>query len=158
MRTERELEALIRSHSYMVRSAARAFGGRLAEDPDLIQCGMIGLWRAAREWDGERDFHPMAKVCIRHAMVDHLRKIRNWEEPVDLTGEGEGLAGCRCDTPDEGDITRAICRTFPAGSRERAVLRGLLVGESKESLARRWATNRKQVAALARRAWKEVDL
>lgn len=158
MRTERELEQLILEHRYMVRPAARAFGGRLADDPDLLQCGMIGLWHAARIWDGERPFPPLAKVCIRHAMVDHLRQVCRWEQTVDLSGDGEEKAGFACDSPDEVEIDRAICAAFPRGSAEREVLRGLLEGRSKEYLARRYGTTRKRLTGMARRAWGRVDL
>ena len=158
MRTEQELERLILQHRYMIKPAARVYGGRLADDPDLLQCGMIGLWRAAQEWDGKRPFRPLAKVCIRHAMVDHLRRMRRWEETVDLSGEAERMAGAAWDTPDEQALDKAICEAYPAGSGERAVLRGLLSGRSKESIARRCGTTRKQVTVMAKEAWEKVDV
>jgi RNA polymerase sigma factor (sigma-70 family) len=34
---------------------------------------MIGLWNAAREWDGKRNFPPFACACIRNAMRNYLR-------------------------------------------------------------------------------------
>jgi len=158
MRTEQELEQLILEHRYMIITAARAVGGRLADDPDLLQCGMIGLWRAAEQWDGERPFRPLAKVCIRHAMVDHLRMVSRWEEAVDLSGDGESRAGAAWETRDEDNLDRAICDAFPPGSTERGVLRGLLAGRSKEYLARRYGTTRKRLSRMARSAWERVDL
>jgi len=68
------------------------------------------------------------------------------------------MAGAVWDSPDERAINRAICAAHPPGSGERAVLRGLLAGRSKESLARRYGTTRKQVTVLAREAWKRVDV
>jgi RNA polymerase sigma factor (sigma-70 family) len=140
-------DELILENLYLVNSVARKFG-ELANDDDVIQCGRIGLWQAAEKWDGKREFKSFAKVCIRHAIIDHLRGIQRWESPIDTFDE--------VGVEDEWDIVGAIRNTFKTGSREREILLGLLKGISKQDLADRFGISRRTVTAIARKAWEEL--
>ena len=137
-------EKLILDNLYLVTIVARKFG-ELANDDDVIQCGRIGLWQAAEKWDGKREFKPFAKVCIRHAIIDHLRGTQRWESPVDSFDD--------VGAEDEWDVAGAIKETFPAGTPEREILLGLLRGIPKQDLADRFGISRKKVLAIARKAW-----
>lgn len=98
------INELIRQHEGLVRVVAfRSFSGH-TRDEDLFQCGMIGLWNAAREWDGKRNFSPFACACIRNAMRNYLRDktkmpiledIEEWdagEEQEEITAQSSILS------------------------------------------------------------------
>ncbi len=75
---QRDTEALIRSHSQLVRRIAWHVHSRMSsviEVADLVQIGMIALVEAARTFE-ERGiaFAPYATMRIRGAMIDQLRK------------------------------------------------------------------------------------
>ena len=148
-RSQAEIEALIQAHRGLVTAIAARFGD-LSRDPDLLQCGMIGLWRAAECWDGEHPFPALASVCIRNAMYSHLRQVSRWEPPVaEFTEEG---------APDAGDLSRAVRERYAPGSRERLILLGLLEGKTKKELARQLGLSPAVVSALARTAWRRLEL
>lgn len=133
-----QVEALLRAYRPLVYARARRFGPRMAKDEDLLQCGMIGLWRAAERWDGVTPFPALATPCIDHAMVDHLR----W-----LARKPRTAAADPADLPSRFLVTHtdfsaveyrlAICQTLPPDSEERRLLLELLDGASLGELARR---------------------
>lgn len=141
-------EKLICANLHLVRKVASSFGSA-GRDPDVIQCGRIGLWYAAEIWDGERDFQALAKVCIRNAMINHLKKVRRWETPVDVFDD--------VGAEDERDLVGAIKQTFPAGSRERDILISLLKGTKKRDLAERYGVSNKVITRIAADAWAELE-
>ena len=59
----------------MVRSKATALYLVGADKEDLIQEGMIGLFKAIREYDASRDasFHTFAGTCIRNRLYSVLK-------------------------------------------------------------------------------------
>ena len=64
------MDHLMMKYKAMVRKKARAmylFGG---ENEDLIQEGMIGLFKAVRDYDTEQEvsFGSFARLCIRRQM------------------------------------------------------------------------------------------
>ncbi len=148
-----DVERLIEAHKGLVNAVGRGFG-RLANDPDLLQCGMIGLWRAAEHWDGQRPFAPYAMACIRNAMYSYLRQIARWEPPVDQSAAEVWGA-----VPPEEDGTvpllgriRAAC----GNSREGLVLSALACGVSKQAVAAALGINTYQVTRLAQKGWKRL--
>lgn len=141
-------EELIRANLHLVHKVAKSFG-TAGRDQDMIQCGRIGLWRAAERWDGERDFKPLAKKCIRNAMLNHLRQVRHWEPAVDIF-EDVGAE-------DERDLVGAIKHTFGSGSIERDVLISLLKGTPKQDLADKYGVSRKTITRIAADAWEELS-
>lgn len=155
--TPEQVEQLIEAHRALVDEQARRFGA-LAHDPDLLQCGMIGLWRAAEHWDGVRPFPALARTCIRNAMLSHLRTLQRWgptpdpaarPEPEDPTaGEDQRL--------DRLDLTARIRAAFPGSSVEGYVLLALSHGVSKCAVAAALGMDTYQVTKLARKAWKKI--
>jgi RNA polymerase sigma factor FliA len=80
MRTETEVEQLVREHQglvrYMVeRVRRRCFVGDM-EHGDLISWGMLGLLQAARIWDPERacSFSTLACVTIERRILRGVRR------------------------------------------------------------------------------------
>jgi RNA polymerase sigma factor (sigma-70 family) len=141
-------EELIRANLSLVRRVAASFG-RLGNDPDVRQCGLIGLWRAAEKWDGERDFKAFAKVCIRNAIINHLKQVQRWEPAVDKFDD--------LGAEDERDLVGAITKTFPSGSKEREILLMLLHNVSKQEIADHYGVSRKTITRIAIEAWEELE-
>ena len=71
-------EELLRRHSGLVRSCARHYFLVGGETEDLIQEGMIGLCRAIRNYDGDREggrsFKNFAYLCISRQILDAVKK------------------------------------------------------------------------------------
>ena len=71
-------EELLRRYSGLVRSCARRYFLVGGETEDLIQEGMIGLCRAIRNYDGEREgcssFKNFAYLCISRQILDAVKK------------------------------------------------------------------------------------
>jgi RNA polymerase sigma factor (sigma-70 family) len=68
-----EIERLIRTHYDLVKMTARRCFPRHFGDEDMLQCGLIGLWEAARRWNGRGDFLPLARRCGLNNMKDYVR-------------------------------------------------------------------------------------
>ena len=72
---DRALDALLRRHAGLVRGAARSYFLPGADHDDLLQEGMIGLYRAVREYDEARlsSFAPFARLCVERQLVSAVR-------------------------------------------------------------------------------------
>lgn len=73
------LEQLVTEHASLVKRIAHHLKGRLPDSvqvDDLIQSGMIGLFEAAKNYDGSKGatFETYAGIRIRGAMLDEVRK------------------------------------------------------------------------------------
>ncbi len=68
-------ELLLDRYKGMVREIARAYYLVGAEGDDVIQEGMIGLYKAVRGYDRERDasFSTFATLCVRRQIVSAVR-------------------------------------------------------------------------------------
>lgn len=141
-------EELIRANLHLVHKVAQSIGSS-GKDQDVIQCGRIGLWRAAERWDGERDFGPLARACIKNAMLNHLRQVSRWEPAVEVF-EDVGAE-------DERDLVGAIKHSFKKGSMERDILLSLLRGTPKQELAEKYGVSRKTITRIAAAAWEELS-
>lgn len=151
------VEARIRDNLPLVYAvAARAFP-KLQDDPDLIQCGRIGLWQAAGRWDGQRPFAPYACSSIHNAMCRWLRSLhRQGGDPLPLP-EQQGETWDEL-LVDELGLRQRIASAWPRDSLEYHVLNRLADGEAKEELAARLGCSTWALTRLARRAWQRVPL
>lgn len=154
-----EIDFLIEQHQSLVpRVAARSFPS-LSRDPDLLQCGLIGLWRAAQTWDGERPFPPYARRCILNAMRNYTRdknRITIHELPAAAPPLSRGdLEECAAARLDLGDRIR---RAWPPNSRERYILTALAAGASKRAVAAALGVDTYTVTRTARRAAEKLHL
>ncbi|MDP4109537.1 MAG: sigma-70 family RNA polymerase sigma factor [Bacillota bacterium] len=68
-------EELIRRYSRMVRSFARPYFLAGGDSEDLIQEGMIGLLKAIREYDPEKQasFNTFATICVKRQLISAIR-------------------------------------------------------------------------------------
>ena len=91
------VEELFRRHKGLVRSCARRYFLIGGETEDLIQEGMLGLYRAIESYDGEREggssFKNFAYLCITRRILDAVKKAaRSSGETQPLSLE-TGMAG-----------------------------------------------------------------
>lgn len=142
--------ALIEKHSGMVEAVARRRFPTRSQDPDLLQCGMIGLWNAAERWDGARPFPPFAMTCIRNAMYNHLRTLKPAEGPIPDDLPSPGTEDERL---DRLDLLARIDAAWPPNSRERLILVALASGVSKAALAASLGTDTYHIQKTALRAY-----
>lgn len=146
------MDNLLEQHAPLVKKTAWSVSSAAARDEDALQQGLIGLWEAAKLWDGTRPFEPLARRCIRNNIIDYLRRKK--EDPEELP---EDLAA-----PEEVDdetvqeLRARICRLFPRRSRERKILLSLLAGKEKSDIAARLGVSRSTVQRTARRAWERM--
>lgn len=72
------IEELFRRHKGLVRSCARRYFLIGGETDDLLQEGMLGLYRAIEGYDGEREggssFKNFAYLCISRRILDAVKK------------------------------------------------------------------------------------
>ena len=68
-------ETLVTRYNQLVRSCARPFFLVGGDSEDLIQEGMVGLLKAIREYDAEKEasFRTFAEICIRNRLFSVLR-------------------------------------------------------------------------------------
>ncbi len=73
------VEELLRRHAGLVRGCARRYFLVGGETEDLIQEGMIGLYRAAFSYDAEREtgrsFKNFAYLCVTRQILDEVKKV-----------------------------------------------------------------------------------
>lgn len=88
---EEAMEELFRRHSGLVRSCARRYFLIGGETEDLIQEGMLGLYRAIGSYDGEREdcssFKNFAYLCISRQILDAVKRAsKGGAEAIPLNG------------------------------------------------------------------------
>lgn len=78
-------ETLAARYNRLVRTCARPFFLAGGDSEDLIQEGMLGLLKAVREYDAEKEasFHTFAEICIRSRLHSALRaSARGKQQPL----------------------------------------------------------------------------
>lgn len=147
------IDGIVERNAHLVKRVAWSVSASAAHDEDALQHGLIGLWEAAKRWDGKRPFEPLARRCIRNNIIDYLRKKRVEEEelPDDLAAPEEPW-----DEESTQELRERICSLFPHRSQERKILLSLLAGKKKDAIAARLGVSRSTVQHTARRAWEMV--
>jgi RNA polymerase sporulation-specific sigma factor len=79
---QQALEGLLKRHQGMVKAIARSFDVGAEEREDLLQEGMIGLWKAVQAFQQDRGakFLTLARVTVRRQMISALPKVSSWPE------------------------------------------------------------------------------
>ena len=69
-------EYIMNKYKNLVRSKAHAYFIMGAEAEDLLQEGMIGLFKAIRDYDKEKNdsFYAFAVMCIRRQLISALKR------------------------------------------------------------------------------------
>lgn len=89
------VEELLNENMRLVYFVMRRQFSSLAGDQDLIQEGLIGLWKACLSYDGREGvkFSSFAIPCIRNAILMELRKRRRAPAAISLDaplGDSDG--------------------------------------------------------------------
>lgn len=67
------------------------------DDEDIVQCGMLGLCKAADKWeDGKSQFSTFACKCIRNEIAMEFRKRAKHQGVLSLDYEVDGDDGDKC--------------------------------------------------------------
>lgn len=151
------VDDLLKENMHLVKKVVRRYFPRYSQDEDLTQCGLIGLWEAAKHWDGRGEFAPYAILCIRHNMIDYIRagrKMVQLEEPLqdNIPEQGSEMQ----DDPDGLHLLKEIKTAWPEQSRERKMLILLMSGISKREACKRLGVSRQTGSRIAKRAWGKV--
>ncbi len=126
------VELLIHRYMPLVYKLARRMWPQDPRDEDLLQCGVIGLWRAAEAWDQTRPFGPLARRYAMGEMADHLRRMNKGPRTVPLEDRPEAL-----ETDFTGvELASDVKRLYPEGSRPRALALAVLDGQPLSEAAR----------------------
>lgn len=130
-----QAEHLVIRYKWLVRMTARRFFPRQLQDQDLLQCGLIGLWEAARSWSGRGDFTAYARYSVLNNMKDHIRTVYKAAPPPAYGRRLKQAESCEDKIIDRLDTAARIKRSWPENSRERFVLLALMNGVSKQAVA-----------------------
>jgi RNA polymerase sporulation-specific sigma factor len=103
---ERAMDDILKQYSVLVRKRANGLYLMGADRDDLIQEGMIGLFKAVLSYDenNEASFHTFASLCVDRQMISAIRaanrkKHKILNEYVSLSGAKDGD-----NEPIEGDM------------------------------------------------------
>lgn len=148
-----ESDSMVERYRPLVDRVARSVSPNCAEDDDALQSGLIGLWEAAQRWDGNRPFEPLANTCIRHNIIDYLRRQPKPQEELK-----EDYAEAEAEEADsKEDLEKRIRSAFARRSREYIVLHSLLRGKTKEQIADKLGVSKRTIDRIAKKAWAELQ-
>src|SRR5687767_8516463 len=116
------LDALIRRYTGFVRLKASSYFLAGGEGDDLIQEGLIGLYKAVRDYrsDKETSFRSFAELCITRQIITAIKTATRFkhsplnsyvsfsQSPAGQDMDGECTLGDAL--PGPGEIGRASCR------------------------------------------------
>jgi RNA polymerase sigma factor (sigma-70 family) len=156
-RGREEIERLIRTHYDLVKMTARRCFPRHFGDEDMLQCGLIGLWEAARRWNGRGDFLPLARRCVLNNMKDYVRAENRAAAIAARYREQRACPPRRSAPAGARDQERLVRRVWPADSRERLVLLALIRGESPRAAAARLGLDARAFRRLVLRGAKRLE-
>ena len=151
----------------LVIAVARRKFPAMAGDEDLLQCGLIGLWRARESFQPEKGvkFATYAYRCIENAMRDYQRQqLRQTGRELFADDMDKPPAALTTAAPDGAviskiDIANAIKKAYPQDSTECKILWALLIsGRSKRAIAREWGMTTGQLTRFVRRAGKRLGV
>lgn len=141
-----EINEIIEKNEKLVREVAYRLGKE--SDDDAIQQGRIGLWEAAKVWDGKRPFEPLARRCIRNNIIDYSRyKAPDEDELTEDVAAEEPV-----DEESKEELLSRIKNTFTRRSAEWKVLSSLLSGKTKKCIAKRLGVSERTVDRIAKKA------
>lgn len=150
------LDALLARGEPLVRHfAARLCGHGEPLYEDVLQCGRMGLFRAARSYEesnaGNASFLTWASCCMLGEMRHYLRRERAYSAACPDTGGAvppSGGGGCE---PDERLALLQAMRELPGA--QRTVIQGVFFsGMTQQELAQRLHVSQRKVSRLKEKA------
>lgn len=146
-------ERLYLSNVGLVDAVAHTRYRKMLRDPDLLQSGKLGLWKAALGWAsrGKGSFRAYAYTCIKNEMEAYRKTIEKWEPPV----EDRDSDGAIDDGPMY-DVMSAVRARYKPEAKERIVLTALIGGATKAEIASRMGVSPWRVREIAKKAYAEI--
>jgi RNA polymerase sporulation-specific sigma factor len=138
------MDALLTRYKSVVLQCARRFFLAGGARDDLIQEGMIGLYRAVLRFDGEKEtlFKNFAATCIKRQIIDAVRKNNNSKNyALNNYVSLDGLAASAdFSDPEERLLSIEAYEELKAESKnlsrlERVILKKYLDGKSYSEIA-----------------------
>jgi len=125
-------DALLRRFKGIVSMLARPYFIMGGDREDLVQEGMIGLYKAMREYKGGATFATFAAACVKNQILDAVRSAaRKKHGPlnsyVSISAEGDELSGL---ADSRGDPEEIMIRREDRDSLEKAARASLSPKES----------------------------
>ena len=167
------LDFLLEKYKNMVRTRARARFLAGGETDDLIQEGMIGLFRAVRDFEPEQgsSFRTFAQLCVdRQILAAVQRSNRKKHSPLNSSisldaGEDSGkwVSGRAEDNPEDLVISRENAKSFAEmingslSSMEMRVLELYLEGNTYGEIAGKLGRTTKSVDNALKRIRSKIE-
>ncbi len=168
------IDFLMEKYKHCVRSEANAMFLIGGETEDLIQEGMIGLFKAIRDYDPgqESSFYSFARLCIRRQMYTAIKASnRQKNQPLNTYvpfADADGESGMELtadgSNPEEQVISREYTRVFmerlnrELSRMEQEVLDLYLEGENYTKIAEILGKSPKSIDNTLQRIKKKVKL
>ena len=104
------LEVLLKQNKPLINQIARKYFLIGAEIDDLIQEGMIGLYRAVTTFDAtkENSFKSYARVCIERAVINAIKSANSKKNLPLNQSISLSLNSSGCDDDDEDDVVAYV--------------------------------------------------
>ena len=177
---DREAEdILIRRYVEMIRGKAHLYFIVGADSEDVIQEGMIGLFKAIHDYSGNREatFKTFAELCINRQILTAVKTASRLKHqplndsvslstPVDETGGGtleESLGGDMASNPEAVFMENTLSSLLTDenstlfSSMERKVLKEYLAGEKYPEIAQSLGKSYKAVDNAMQRIRKKIN-
>ena len=175
--SDRATEHLLRKYRALVEGKARTYYLIGGEHEDVVQEGMIGLYKAIRDFSelGRSAFRSFAEMCVTRQIITAVKsstrqkhQVFNQALSLDQTAapeEGDleaGLIDWGCPDPEEVAIARSFCREILGRAQsvlsdyEAQVLAAYLQGMSYKGMARKLGCRVKQIDNALQRSKKKL--
>jgi len=167
---------LLTRYRGLVEDKARSYFVSGADRDDVVQEGMIGLYKAIRDFRSDRltRFRAFAAVCITRQIISAVKtaarcKHRPLNQYVPLEDADTGcflvetLAGSRHDEPESALLGHRLADWLDRRGRselsplEKEAVRGRLEGKSYEQMARELHCRAKSVDNALQRAKRKIS-
>ena len=161
------MDALLTRHKAMVLQSARAFFLEGGSGEDLVQEGMIGLYRAILRFDEVKSpsFRSFAQLCVKHQIIDAVRKHNSGKNfalnntvPLD---EESGLSAPLAVCPETRLLSVEACEEIrekykSLSKLERLILEKYLDGKSYAQISSEISSPEKSVDNAIQRIRKKL--
>lgn len=173
----RATESLLARYRGLVESKARSYFVSGADREDVVQEGMIGLYKAIRDFQLERPvrFRSFAEICVTRQIISAVKSAARQKHrplnqyiPLDrTTGEADVflvdlLAGARTEEPETMLLSRKLTDYLEQRGRselsplEQAVILSRLEGKTYEQVAAELHCPAKSVDNALQRAKRKI--
>jgi len=178
MGDHRAAETLFERYRNLIEKQARTYFVTGADHDDVVQEGMMGLWKAIRDFNSDRlpKFAPFAELCVTRQIITAVKAAtRQKHGPLNgyislsrsIDDDGGGtlldfVADPRCVNPEESVMMKRLPAPSPKTIQdeltplERVVVRLYLDSKSYDEIARELICGTKTVDNALQRAKKKI--